>query len=59
MTDDKGSVTLSFDEPGTYYLLTGGSDAFAAAAVKVTVKDGATLRQALRPVQAGWPPRPG
>jgi hypothetical protein len=44
VTDDSGSVSLSFETPGTYYLMTGGSDVYAAAAVKVTVKDGAKFK---------------
>jgi hypothetical protein len=43
-TDENGSVALSFDKPGTYYLLTGGNDALAAAAVRIEVKDGASFK---------------
>jgi hypothetical protein len=54
VTDGKGAVTLSFDEPGTYYLLTGGNDAYAAAAVKVVVRDGAAFKPTLPQARAVW-----
>lgn len=36
-----GTLSISFDQPGTYYLLATGDETLAAAAVKITVEEGA------------------
>ena len=38
-----GSLTMSFDVPGDYYVSVGGDEAYGTAAMKVVVSDGATF----------------
>ena len=38
-----GSLTLSFDAPGDYYVSVGGEEAYGTAAMKVTVASGSTF----------------
>lgn len=38
-----GTLKLTFDAPGTYYILANGNEGYAAAAAKITVEQGASF----------------
>ena len=41
-----GVLKLKFDQPGDYYVLATGNEGYAAAAVKITVEEGASFSEA-------------
>lgn len=43
-TGSDGTLTLSFDEPGTYYVAVGGDPAYGTASLKVNVSSGSIFR---------------
>jgi len=43
-TNSDGTLTLSFEEPGTYYVAVGGDPAYGTASLKVNVASGNTFR---------------